>query len=106
MKQKILQIAVLVVLGSGAWYYLSHHEVPDNNSAVTQNSPQIFSSEKLGISFTYMLDQDADGQPDTTAVEIGDKVYIYYQTMKPEDGQWVQVFTKDPIPNIGNCHPR
>ena len=97
MKQKILQIVVLIILGAGAWYYLSHHEVPSNQPTTTDSTTaQTFSSDKLGVSFSYMPDQDGDGQPDTAAKEVNDKIYLYYTASPVEQGQWVQVFTKDP----------
>ncbi|OGM06088.1 hypothetical protein A2125_00560 [Candidatus Woesebacteria bacterium GWB1_43_5] len=61
---------------------------------VDQNSDvKTYISSKLGISFSYKYKYN-DG--DTINIkEIGNKVYVYPSKIKPEDGQYVEVFDKD-----------
>lgn len=57
-----------------------------------------FVSQKLGIGFSYA--SALPEQPDSIikTLEEGDKVYVYAAsiTKNPQDGQWVEVFQKDP----------
>lgn len=62
--------------------------LPTHKQAVSDT--QIFTSEKLGISFEYSKSDNIQ------AKEIGDKVYVYYPDRDPVSGQWVQVFSKAP----------
>lgn len=58
---------------------------------------QTFTSQDLGISFVY-----ASGPQDQRVLikEIGTRVYLYvaylHMTDKPEDGKFIEVFSKDP----------
>ncbi len=51
-----------------------------------------FTSQKLGISFTYLKSQN--GQT-ISAKEINDKIYLYFDGTEPTNGQYVQVMPKD-----------
>jgi len=51
-----------------------------------------FTSEKLGVSFTYLKSQD--GQTVSTK-EVDDKVYVYADNTNPTNGQYLQVMPKD-----------
>lgn len=51
----------------------------------------IYTSTALGISFSYLPDQN--GQT-VKVLEQGDKIYVYPANMEPAAGQWVQVFQK------------
>lgn len=51
-----------------------------------------FTSEKLGITFTYLKSQN--GQTISTQ-EIGNKVYIFFDNTAPTNGQYLEVFSKD-----------
>jgi hypothetical protein len=98
MRQKILQIAVLIVLAAAAGYYLTHHKVPqtqsDQQNNTTNDQSQTFTSDKLGISFQYSV---SDAQPGV--VEDGNKVYVGGEP----DGQWVEEFTKDPKDDLATA---
>jgi hypothetical protein len=51
-----------------------------------------FTSEKLGVSFTYLKSQN--GQTVSTK-EIDDKVYVYADNTNPTNGQYLEVMPKD-----------
>ena len=56
-----------------------------------------FTSQKLGISFQYQ--EKYKGSDETIMTkEIGSKVYVYSSNIsdKPEEGQYVEVFNKEP----------
>ncbi len=60
---------------------------------ITDPNVATFTSTNLGISFRYLKSQG--GQTFNT-LESGNKVYVYFSTVKPETGQSVEVFSKDP----------
>lgn len=62
--------------------------------AIGQNI-KTFTSLDLDISFTYNGNSLWDGKP-VQVKEIGDRVYLYVWNTKPEDGRFVEVFSKDP----------
>lgn len=71
-------------------------------TAQTQNpDSNTFSSTKLGISFRYGKLADST-QPSSkiNTLETGNKVYVYEGSMKPETGQYVEVFTKNPSDSL------
>ncbi len=105
MKQKgfaslMLIVIVLVILGIASFILFTKKSEPlPNYSTNTPTSSPIesemsknqvikkYTSTKLGVSFEY---------PDEAGVkEIGNKIYVYYKETKPEDGQYVEVFSKD-----------
>jgi hypothetical protein len=51
-----------------------------------------FTSEKLGVSFTYLKSQN--GQT-VSVKEVDDKVYVYADNTNPTNGQYLQVMPKD-----------
>lgn len=54
-----------------------------------------FTSQKLGITFQYQ--EKSKGSSETVATqEIGNKVYVYSSIMKPDQGQYVEIFDKSP----------
>ena len=55
---------------------------------------QIYYSEKLGVGFTYV--PKVSDTVTAQVTEIGDKIYMHLLGEKPETGQSVEVFTKDP----------
>src|SRR5204862_409224 len=69
--------------------------VPSSQQSANTDSIQTFSSDDFGVKFKYNQDQDGDGKLDTAVKEVGDKIYVYYSQMPPEQGQWVQKFSKD-----------
>ncbi len=58
---------------------------------------EVFASPALGISFSYLPRQN--GQR-IAVQEQGDKIYVYPVNMQPTDGQWVQVFAKEPAESL------
>ena len=69
---------------------------PTPTVAAQPTNPNIktFSSSDLGIRFSYKYKYD-DGTT-VNAKQIGNKVYVYSSNTKPEQGQYVEVFQKDP----------
>ncbi len=103
MNRKILQIVALIVAVVIVGFYVTRNREPANptppptdNTNSNTVSKQNYVSDKLGISFDYLPDQDGDGKPDTAVSESGDKLYVYYSAAAPEEGQWVQKFSKNP----------
>lgn len=95
---KILPIAavILAVIGSGflatKYFVLSH----SNSSSIKANAnstvSHTYTSSKLGVQFFY-ADQDLGKK--ILVQESDDKIFVYPEGIKPEEGQFVQVFTKD-----------
>lgn len=82
----------------------NNHENPSPTASVKQNdisSPIKYVSKTLGISFEYLPTQSYDAK--TYIKEVGNKIYVYavgnaYGNTDPnryEDGQFVEVFSKD-----------
>lgn len=63
-------------------------------SPTLSQNVKIFTSPDLGISFTYDGNTLWDGKP-VQVKEIGDKAYLYAWDENPEDGRFVEVFSKD-----------
>jgi hypothetical protein len=65
-------------------------------STFTFTKPNIktYVSQNLGISFSYKEKYD-NGEIISTK-ELGNKIYVYSSVMKPEQGQYIEVFSKDP----------
>jgi len=67
------------------------------NATLDLNCPENYKkyiSENLGIGFCY---PEAVGEPGDMVVteEVGDKIFVHYQSMSKERGQFVEVFNKD-----------
>ena len=60
----------------------------------TDPNIKTFISDKLGITFQYQEKSKGSNEIITTK-EIGNKVYVYSSSMKPEQGQYAEVFDKD-----------
>jgi hypothetical protein len=60
-----------------------------------------FTSSQLGITFQYASRADSKpGSPEIKTQQKDSKVYVYTSSMKPESGQYVEVFPKDPIDSL------
>jgi hypothetical protein len=104
--QQVILVIVLLVVGYFLLPFVKTNKQNNPPPQTTDNSqnpgqqPQsavkTFTSDDLGISFTYNADQNADGSADTTAKQSGDKAYVYYSASPMEQGQWVEKFSKDP----------
>lgn len=63
---------------------------------------KIYYSDRLGVGFTYVPNQV--GTSFTVKVtEIGNKIYVHGTSEKPEQGQSIEVFTKDPTLTLGEA---
>jgi hypothetical protein len=60
--------------------------------AITNPNLKRFISEKLGVTFTYLIDQN--GQT-IAAQEIGNRVYVYFVKTQATTGQYLMVMDKD-----------
>lgn len=82
MKKIIIAVAVVVIVGAGAYFLLQR----ESGTVMT------YTSKKLGVQFQY------NAKPDATMTvgvkEVGKKIYVYAGTMAPESGQSVEVFAK------------
>ncbi|MBX4191216.1 MAG: hypothetical protein KW804_00215 [Candidatus Doudnabacteria bacterium] len=71
---------------------------PENNNQSNDASSQLtpgtktYTSDKLGITFTY--NPKPSGNFEVTVTEVGDKIYLHGTNEKPEQGKMIQVFTK------------
>jgi hypothetical protein len=105
MNRKIFQVIAIVIAVIIVGFFITQNKpqinpnpqpTDDTNNSLDTAPKQTYISDKLGISFDYLPDQDGDGQPDTAVAEADDKLYVYYSAAAPENGQWVQKFTKNP----------
>jgi len=65
---------------------------------------EIYYSDKLGVGFTYVPSQGQAGIDSTvTVTEIGDKIYVHGANGEPEQGQSIEVFTKDSNLTLGEA---
>ncbi|HUD09194.1 MAG TPA: hypothetical protein VMR77_00080 [Patescibacteria group bacterium] len=60
--------------------------------AITNPNLKRFISEDLGVTFTYLIDQN--GQK-ISAQEIGNKVYVYFSNTQATEGQYLMIMDKD-----------
>lgn len=77
--------------------------IPSPKASFEPLSPGVktFTSDNLGISFLY-LEQPDDGA--TVAVkEIDNKIYVYPNVIQPDQGQYVEVFTKEPSDSLAEA---
>lgn len=74
---------------------------PTSITQTQYSDSNTFSSTKLGISFRYGKLADTT-QPSSkiNIQETGTKVFVYEGTAKPETGQYVEVFTKNPSDSL------
>ncbi|MCL5433121.1 MAG: hypothetical protein M1524_03355 [Patescibacteria group bacterium] len=125
----VLLVFIIVLLVGGGAYYLGVNKNQANKdlsakptSPITQTvSPSItktpiasptaeptispnsnlFSSDKLGVSFLYAKLQEAGNNSTKVNVqETGNKVYVYINGTEPESGQSVEVFQKNPADSL------
>lgn len=59
-----------------------------------------FTSPDLGIRFTYAASTDVNDGIPLNALEEGNKVYVYETDQKPENGMYIEIFSKDPQDSI------
>ena len=101
----ILFLVLFLAVGAYASlsYWQNQQAAQDGVPTFTSRPPvpagdpniKTFTSSDLGFSFNYLADQSGSGKPEITAKQIGDKVFVGSLT-NPQDGQWVQVWKKDP----------
>lgn len=96
-------IIALIAGGIGGYYYLKNQEIKQNITEITSTEmlptnegkliTETYTSDKLGISFQY---PSAEFQ----IQEKDNKIYLFEKDTNPEEGQWVEVFTKDPSESL------
>ena len=116
----ILILLILAVLGVGAGAYYFGKSTNKNipvpvtpiTSPVSTTTPiatqtatsapapsnpdsNVFSSPDLGISFNYTNKNTGINGSKIQVKQIGNKVYVYSASGKPEDGQYLEMFSKD-----------
>lgn len=64
------------------------------------NNTNKFTSPTLGISFTYLKEQNG---VTIATKEVGKKVYVYMTNTQPETGQYLEVFPKDKTVTLENA---
>lgn len=74
----------VTLLASAGYLYLRH---------MSQPSTILFTSSRLGISFSHISAQGGDA---IATREVGDTIYVYDTKLPYLQGQYVQVFVKDP----------
>ncbi len=57
------------------------------STLINSGKIRIYTSYKLGVSFKL-------GEPDVSVKEVDNKIYVYFSTMKPEEGQRVEIWSK------------
>lgn len=108
----ILAGTILFVIALGGAYYFGQKQTtpapvipqilptkpapttPATPAAQTPSDPNVktFSSAELGISFNYLEMQNGEKFADKV---VGNKVYVYQTKFPVEQGQYVEVFSKD-----------
>lgn len=116
----VLIILVILVVGGGAYYFgktsapvpLSPKPSPTPSPTATATptttptqaltptstptpNANLFNSPNLGISFYYTKKSTGINDSTIAVKQIGNKVYVYSTSGKPESGQWVEVFSKN-----------
>lgn len=119
----LLVIIVILGVGAGAYYFgkSSNQNIPlSPASPVPTASPMatsiatpvatptiipsptppnpnsnVFTSQDLGISFNYTNKNTGINGSKIQVKQIGNKVYVYSASGKPEDGQYLEMFSKD-----------
>lgn len=128
----VLIVVVLCILGYLLLPYVNMDENtnnPQNQGANTQNQTndplagkeegtRLYISQNHGVRFTY--DPTPAEGFNIVVTEQDNKIYVHGQNETPEQGQWIEVFSKDPnisvedairsqfLQNIDpkNCYPR
>jgi hypothetical protein len=92
MNKRNIFLIVSIILIFGMTTFFSFPQ--KKTVTITNTSPiaKEFTSTALGIQFAY-ADKNDLGQK-TNVKEVGDTVYVYSSDTKPEDGQYVRVFSK------------
>ncbi len=95
---KVYVVITIIILAFGGFYYFRENTVTQSNA----NSPvtRTFNSSKLGVRFTY-ADQDLDKK--ILVQESGDTIFVYLEGTIMEDGQSVQVFSKEPNTSLNQA---
>ncbi|KKW42739.1 MAG: hypothetical protein UY92_C0004G0075 [Candidatus Magasanikbacteria bacterium GW2011_GWA2_56_11] len=55
---------------------------------------RVYVSGPLGVGFTY--NPISDSSEEVKLTETGNKIYVHLASQAPADGQWVEIFDKDP----------
>ncbi len=114
MTWKLVLIIIVVVLAAGGIYvYTSATKPPVATEpdltgifqmAEKTSSTTLYYSKALGVGFTYALDsRQAPTGAELKTNEIGTKIYLHYSNEKPEEGQSVEVFQKDPAVSFADA---
>lgn len=119
----LLIILIILGIGTGAYYFgkssdqkvpltppppLSLNITPTITSTVSPTTAltstptptvnpnsNVFISQDLGITFNYTTKSTGINDSKIGAKQIGNKVYVYSTSGKPEEGQYLEMFAKD-----------
>jgi hypothetical protein len=108
----IVVILAIIVGGGISWllqkqtpfYESLEVKIPEKGAKITDGNEvninatdtKIYHSDKLGVEFTYDQIFGYPSDPPIKVAEIGNKIYVYSANDKPEEGQSIEVFQKDP----------
>jgi len=90
----LLYVIIGVIVYGLIYYFFFYKKGYSNNPHQVQNY-KVFSSSDLGITFTY-APKDENNSYDVGVTRVVNKVYIYNSNYPKEQGQSIEVFTKDP----------
>ena len=71
-------------------------------SQVTDSKGEIFTSAKMGIRFRFSREQ-AGGDEQINISEEGNKIYVYPTSLSPNQGQFIEQFSKSPEQSLENA---
>lgn len=116
----ILVVLVVLGIGAGAYYFgKSNAPVPSSpppspppsptiTSKITPTSmltstptptvnpnSNVFTSQNLGVSFNYTTKSTGINDSKIAVKEIGNKIYVYSTNGAPENGQYLEMFSKN-----------
>ena len=109
MNKAVLIVAIAVLLaaiGGALYFYKFPANIPNVSPTPTPSltpAPseqgqtediKTFTSSNLAITFEYNALSPAGQTDGIKVLESGNKVYVYPASLKPEAGQWVEVFSK------------
>lgn len=80
-------LVMLLALGCNSQSETQSTNQEQSNVPETAKGVKTYTSQKLGVSFKY-------SDPDVKVTEIGNKIYVHGNAMKPEEGQSVEIWSK------------
>jgi hypothetical protein len=88
-------------IGRGEFSIPTFSPIPEvTTPADNTSATKLYTSEKLGIEFNY---SPTFFDYSVSVKEIGNKIYVYDEKLKPEEGQYLEFFTKDPNDSLSTA---